>query len=90
MTRPLRRRRIRHGTGTGAALMRAMLVVGPLALAVVVGIAPRSDRVVSGGDGIDMTMTGSVKPSSFSFTTGAPTQVGSCVRFGEFNQRGSC
>ena len=82
-------------SGTGAALVRASLLVGPLALAIVMGIAPRSERTVAanGQDGLDMMATGSVKPSSFSFAVGgptAPTQIGPCLRFPDGSQRGAC
>ncbi|WP_062218122.1 hypothetical protein [Aureimonas sp. D3] len=91
MSKSRSKRRTRR-SGAGAALLRAMLLVGPLALAIVVGLSPRFERSLS-GDGIDMSITGSVAPSSFSFAMGAPSSpsyLNSCLRFPDGSQRGAC
>ena len=92
MTKSRSRRRVRRNGGTGAALIRALLLAGPLGLALVVGLSPRFERSLS-PDGIDMTMTGSVKPAGFSFAVGgagATSQFGPCLRTGDGSQRGAC
>lgn len=85
------KRRLRR-TGAGAALLRATLFVGPLVLALVVGLSPRFERSLS-GDGVDMSITGSVAPSGFTFAMGgpsAPTHLSPCLRFPDGSQRGAC
>jgi uncharacterized membrane protein len=92
MTRSRPKRRSRRQGGVASALLRATLLLGPLVLAIVVGFSPRSERALS-ADGVDMTMTGSVKPSGFSFAMGgpsAPSQIGPCLRFPDGSQRGAC
>lgn len=90
-----RKTRSRGRSGVGAALLRAMLLVGPLALALVFGVAPRGDRLVtaSGGEGLDTMTTGSVSSSRFSFAVGSPRAAGSlgpCLRFPDGTDRGAC
>ena len=85
------KRRLRR-SGAGAALLRATLLVGPLALAIVVGLSPRFERSLS-DDGVDMSITGSVLPSGFSFAMSAPTSPSNlhpCLRFPDGSQRGAC
>ncbi|WP_279479024.1 hypothetical protein [Aureimonas sp. SK2] len=68
--------------GTAGALLRATLLVGPLAAAIAFGIAPRAgERLVAanGAEGIDTMTTGSVSPSRFTFALGA-SPVGGCQR----------
>ncbi|WP_427024242.1 hypothetical protein ACP4J4_17310 [Aureimonas ureilytica] len=92
MTKSRSKRRLRRNGGTGAALLRALLLAGPLAIAIVVGLSPRAERSLS-NEGIDMTMTGSVKPSGFSFAIGgpaSPTAFGACLRTSDAAPRGMC
>jgi len=97
MTRPRnRRRRSVRRSGTGAALLRALLLAGPLAIAVLLGMgANRPERLVAsnGPEGLDAMSTGSVSGSRFTFTLGAPAVPASfagCLRFPDGSQRGAC
>ncbi|KQQ79822.1 hypothetical protein ASF65_12430 [Aureimonas sp. Leaf324] len=78
--------------GVAGALLRAALLVAPLAGAIAFGIAPRgSDRLVAanGSEGIDTMTTGSVSASRFTFAVGA-APVGGCLRVGDGRPGGSC
>lgn len=89
-----RKTRSRRRSGAGTALLRATLLVGPLALALAFGIAPRAERTVmaGGGEGLDAMTTGSVS-SRLSFASGRPDAAGplrSCLRFPDGTNRGAC
>ena len=95
-----RRRRSRPArpSGTLGALARALLLAGPLAIAVVLAAGPRADRserlvAANGPDGLDAMTTGSVSGSRFTFAVGAPTvppSFAGCLRFPDGSQRGAC
>ncbi len=74
--------------GVAGALLRALLLVGPLAGAIAFGVAPRGeDRLVAanGSEGIDTMTTGSVSSSRFTF---AP--AGGCLRLPDGRGSGRC
>lgn len=78
--------------GAAGALLRAMLLVGPLAAAIAFGIAPRTgERLVAanGAEGIDTMTTGSVSPSRFTFALGS-APAGGCQRLADGLAGGSC
>ncbi len=96
-TAPIRKRR--RGTQTARALMRALLLAGPLGavLLLALGSAPggRNDRILAmdGADGLDATVTGSITRPSVPYATGNPldrANGGPCLRFPDGSQRGAC
>ncbi|WP_182085169.1 hypothetical protein [Aureimonas sp. ME7] len=79
------------------ALVRALLLFGPLAAALAFGVAPRSggDRLVAsnGAEGIDTMSTGSVSSSRFTFAIGSAPVIArpaGCLYFPDGTQRGAC
>lgn len=78
--------------GVAGALVRAALLVAPLAGAIAFGIAPRgSDRMVAanGSEGIDTMTTGSVSASRFTFAVGAASS-GACQTLATGRPGGAC
>lgn len=91
-----RQRQIRE---TAGALLRALLLVGPIAGMLVGALASapgaRSDRLfaLDGAEGLDRTTTGSIGRPSVAFPAGGPLTLpngGPCLRFPDGSQRGAC
>jgi hypothetical protein len=99
----LRKRSVHHrqrrAGQTVRALVRASLLVGPLAAALVLALASApggrtgQSAAFDAADGLDATTTGSITRPSVPFATGDPISRpngGPCLRFPDGSQRGAC
>ncbi|WP_156418036.1 hypothetical protein [Aureimonas sp. AU4] len=91
--------RHRRGGQTVRALLRASLLAGPLAAALVLTLASapgrQEDRPIAldAPDGLDATLTGSIVRPSVSYPAGGPLSLpngGPCLRLPDGSQRGAC